>query len=199
MALRHKDLYPEQDGQLFLLLLQADVGVSPALLYVEQLLLKSGFGSCVSRQKQLSPCLHRQDVTALLPQQNLLPQLQINRASAGLTEADVTTKPVISSTGLFVAIAKLWVNILDFSFMPKLIRLLSKDHVPMKIFCKCPTVNISKLCIDKNFIWTTLKAIFSIFRFFCTLGFQIFSCILAKYCPILTNHTSMESLCIQLP
>ncbi len=42
------------------------------------------------------------------------------------------------------------------------------------------TVNISKLnfwlviCIAKNFIWTTLKAIFSIFWFFCTLRFQIF-------------------------
>ncbi len=46
----------------------------------------------------------------------------------------------------------------------------------MKIFCKFPTVNIpetyffisSLICIAKNFIWTTLKAIFSIFRFFCT-------------------------------
>ncbi len=63
----------------------------------------------------------------------------------------------------------------------------------MKIFCKFLTVNISKLnfwlviCIAKNFIWTTLKVIFSIFRFFCTLRFQIF-----KYCPIITNHTSME-------
>ncbi len=42
----------------------------------------------------------------------------------------------------------------------------------MKIFCKFPTVNISKLnfwlviCIAKNLIWTTLKAIFSIFRYF---------------------------------
>ncbi len=50
----------------------------------------------------------------------------------------------------------------------------------MKIFCKFPTVNISKLnfwlviCIAKNFIWTTLKMIFSIFRFFCTLRFQIY-------------------------
>ncbi len=35
--------------------------------------------------------------------------------------------------------------------------------------------------------------IFSIFRFFCTLRFQIF-----KYCPIITNHTSMEILFIQL-
>ncbi len=44
----------------------------------------------------------------------------------------------------------------------------------MKIFCTFPTVNISKLifllviCIAKNLIWTTLKTIFSIFRFFCT-------------------------------
>ncbi len=59
----------------------------------------------------------------------------------------------------------------------------------MKIFS---TVNISKLnlwlviCIAKNFIWTTLKAIFSIFRFFCTFRFQM-----NQYCP---NHTSMEIL-----
>ncbi len=69
----------------------------------------------------------------------------------------------------------------------------------MKIFSKFPTVNISKLnfwlviCIAKNFIWTTLKVIFSIFRFFCTLRFQIY-----KYCSIITNHTSMERLFIQL-
>uniref|UniRef100_A0A672R3K0 non-specific serine/threonine protein kinase n=1 Tax=Sinocyclocheilus grahami TaxID=75366 RepID=A0A672R3K0_SINGR len=30
------------------------------------------------------------------------------------------------------------------------------------------------ICIAENFIWTTLKPIFSIFRFFCTLRFQIF-------------------------
>ncbi len=42
----------------------------------------------------------------------------------------------------------------------------------MKIFCKFPTINISKLnfvlviSIVKNFIGTILKAIFSIFRFF---------------------------------
>ncbi len=66
----------------------------------------------------------------------------------------------------------------------------------MKIFC---TVNISKLnywlliCIAKSFIWTTLKMIFSIFIFFCTLSFQIY-----KYCQIITNHTSMEILFIQI-
>ncbi len=64
----------------------------------------------------------------------------------------------------------------------------------MKIFCKFPTVNISKLnfcliiCMAKNYILDNFK-IFSIFILFCTP---------AKYCPILTNHTSMESLFIQL-
>ncbi len=50
----------------------------------------------------------------------------------------------------------------------------------MKIFCKFPTINISKLnfwfviCFPKNFIWTTLKAIFSVFRiFFCIQIFKI--------------------------
>ncbi len=63
----------------------------------------------------------------------------------------------------------------------------------MNIFYKFPTVNTSKLnfwlviCIAKNFIWTTLKMIFSIFRFFCTLRFQIF-----KYCPIITNHNKWK-------
>ncbi len=63
-----------------------------------------------------------------------------------------------------------WVTIIDLSFMPKIIRILRSCS--LKIFCKCLTVNISKLhfwlviCIAKNFIWTTLKVIFSIFRFF---------------------------------
>ncbi len=71
----------------------------------------------------------------------------------------------------------------------------------MKTFCKFPTINISKpnfwlvICIAKNFIWTTLKAIFLIF--FRTLRLQIDFQIVSisdKYCPILTNHRSMESL-----
>ncbi len=77
----------------------------------------------------------------------------------------------------------------------------------MKIFCKFPTILISKLnfwlviCIAKNFIWTTLKLIFSIYIFFFAPLDSRFSnsCISAKYCPILTNHTSIESLFIQLP
>ncbi len=59
-----------------------------------------------------------------------------------------------------------WVKMVDFSFMLKFkIRILCS----IKIFFTFPTVNISKLnfvfviCIAKNFIWTTLKAIFSIF------------------------------------
>ncbi len=55
----------------------------------------------------------------------------------------------------------------------------------------------------KNIIWTTLKVIFSIFRF--VLYPQISdSCISAKYCPILTNNIngkiiySVFRLCINL-
>ncbi len=66
----------------------------------------------------------------------------------------------------------------------------------MKIFCKCPTVVI---CIAKNFLWTTLKAIFSIFRFFCTFRFQIFKLLyFSQIWNILTNNTSMESLFIHM-
>ncbi len=44
------------------------------------------------------------------------------------------------------------------------------------------------ICIAKNFIWTTLKAIVAIFRYFCTLRFQISNrCISAKYGTILTS------------
>ncbi len=92
-------------------------------------------------------------------------------------------KPVISSTGIFVAIANIH------CMGPKLsIFLLCQKSCSMKIFCKFPTVNISKL----NFwlvIWHAKNV--------CTLSFQISnSCITAKYCPILTNHTSMGSLFI---
>ncbi len=63
-----------------------------------------------------------------------------------------------SSTGIFVAIAS---NILDGS---------KKRSCSVKIFCKFPTVNISKLifllCIAKNVLWTTLKTIFLICWFF---------------------------------
>ncbi len=68
----------------------------------------------------------------------------------------------------------------------------------MKIFCKFPTVNLTKLNfwlviliinIAKNLIRTILK-VFSIFRYFCTFRFHIFKwagCILAKYCPYINK------------
>ncbi len=51
-----------------------------------------------------------------------------------------------------------------------------------------------------NVIWTTLKAIFSVLLFFLHPQIQknSNSCISDKYGPILTKHTSMESLFIQL-
>ncbi len=104
------------------------------------------------------------------------------------TKAVISNRYICSNSQQYIV----WVKIIHFSFMPKIIRILRSCS--MKIFCKFLTVNISKLnfwlviCIAKNFIWTTLKMIFSIFRFFCTLRFQIY-----KYCPIITNHTSMEN------
>ncbi len=58
------------------------------------------------------------------------------------------TKAVISNTGIFVAIATIHCmgQIIDFSFMPKIIRILRSCS--MKIFCKFPTVNISNLIFD---------------------------------------------------
>ncbi len=67
-----------------------------------------------------------------------------------------------------------------------------------------PTVNISKLnfwlviCIAKNFIWTTLKMIFSIFRFFCSSDSRLQIIVSIEYCPIITNHISMQSNTKQL-
>ncbi len=93
-----------------------------------------------------------------------------------------------------------WVKIIQFSFMPKIIMILRSCS--MKIFSEFLTVNIKKrnfwllICIAKNLIWTTLKMIFSIFRFFCTFRFPN-SCISVNYYPIITIHTSMEILFIQ--
>ncbi len=44
------------------------------------------------------------------------------------------------------------------------------------------------ICMAKNFIWTTLKAIFAP-----SDSKYVNSIISSKYCPILINHTSMES------
>ncbi len=71
----------------------------------------------------------------------------------------------------------------------------------MKIFCKFPTVKILKLnfwfviCIANNFIWTTLRQFSQYLDVFAPSDSRFSnSCISAKYCPIITNHTSMERL-----
>ncbi len=43
------------------------------------------------------------------------------------------TGPQTSNKGNFLPYI-VWVKIVDFSFMPKLIRVLSKDHVPWRYF-----------------------------------------------------------------
>ncbi len=112
----------------------------------------------------------------------------------------VTLEHKTSLTGIFIATDKhtltVWVKIIDFYFMQNIIRILRSCF--MKIISECPTYKWKiffwlLICIAKNLIWTTLKMIFSIFWFFCTLRFQIY-----KYCPLITNHTSMEILCTQL-
>ncbi len=71
-----------------------------------------------------------------------------------------------------------WVKIIHFSFMPKIIRTLIKElNFSLVIF------------IAKNVFWTTLEVIFSIFSFSFAPSDSRFSnsCISAKYCHILTN------------
>ncbi len=84
-------------------------------------------------------------------------------------------KTSLNSTIILVAIAKNTLfgsKIIDFSIMPKVIRMLSKDHVPWRYFVNfqlyCKYIK-TIICIAKNFIWTALKAIS-----FCILRFQIF-------------------------
>ncbi len=95
-----------------------------------------------------------------------------------------------------------WVKIIDFYFMPKIIRILRSCS--MKIFSKFPTINILKLnfwlviCIAKNFIWTTLKVIFSIFRFFAPSDSRFTnSCISVKYCLNFWILTLMTGFVVQ--
>ncbi len=72
--------------------------------------------------------------------------------------------------------------------MPKIIRMLSKYHVPFKIFCKFPL----------NLIWTTLKAIFSIFIFFCTLRYINAACIFCLTCGPTHGWRNGDAQCCQL-
>ncbi len=71
------------------------------------------------------------------------------------------------------------------------------------MFCKFPTVNISErhfwlvICIAKNFIWTTLKVIFSIFIFFLHPQIPDFQIVVSQtnmvlFVPILKKMTLMS-------
>ncbi len=89
-----------------------------------------------------------------------------------------------------------WVKIVDFSFIGYKIKITFHEDI-----LSFPTINIYififllVICIAKNFIWTTLKTIFSIYLDFFAPSDSRFSnsCISAIYCPILTNHTSTET------
>ncbi len=52
-------------------------------------------------------------------------------------------KSVLSHWGILVAIAIVWVKMINFYFMPKIIRILRSCS--MKIFSKFPIINISTL------------------------------------------------------
>ncbi len=69
-----------------------------------------------------------------------------------------------------------------------MIRMLSKYHVPFKIFCKFPL----------NLIWTTLKVIFSIFIFFCTLRYINAACIFCLTCGPTHGWRNGDAQCCQL-
>ncbi len=65
----------------------------------------------------------------------------------------------------------------------------------MKIFCKFPTVNISKLncwlviCIAKDFILSASKAIFSVFRFFWAPSVPDFQIVVSQTNIVYPNKT----------
>ncbi len=108
-----------------------------------------------------------------------------------------STKAVLSRTGIFIEIDN---NTLYESKL-SIFRLCQKSlGCSMMIFSTFPIVNISKF----NFLISNMHCyelhldnfkgdFLNISFFFCTLRFQIF-----KYCSIITNHTSMERLYIQL-
>ncbi len=106
-----------------------------------------------------------------------------------------TTKPILSRWCIFVEIAKkciVWVKILDFSFMPKIIRTLIKIMFHEDIFLISYSKYIKTLDNFKGYFSQYLDF------YFVPPDSRLSDCILAKYYPILTNHTSMESVFIQL-
>lgn len=72
-----------------------------------------------------------------------------------------------------------WVKILCFffSFMPKILRILRKIMFYEDIFKK----------------WLLKRWLSQHLEFFSTLRFQILNSISVKYCPIITNHTSIHN------
>ncbi len=178
----------EQGHNLHLLSVTASIyneSFGTVLLKVKHLTVKS-FYSTDSNYQTRESLIHAQRLFAILPAVMTRVLMNVTHHVTSTHHLSIyiyiythnmwpwTTKSVLSRWGMFVAIAKNTLygsKLYIFSFMPK---------CSMKIFCKFLTVNISKLnfwlviCIAKNFIWTTLKVIFSIFRFFCTLRFQIY-------------------------
>ncbi len=77
-----------------------------------------------------------------------------------------------------------------YSFYAAWVRLLWKERKEKSF--------ILVICIAKYFIWTTLKDIFCIFRFFLHPQIPDFQIVASRPNFVLTNHTSMESLFIQL-
>ncbi len=73
-----------------------------------------------------------------------------------------------------------WVKIIDFSFMPKVIRILSKDHVPYIYFVNFLTYISKHLFLISNMYCKELNLdsfkpdFLNISIFFCPLRFQIF-------------------------
>lgn len=72
--------YFQQEGQLFLLLLQTHAGGFPFLLDFRELGLQGSLGPAVGREQQLLARLHGQDVAALLSQEHFLFELKGSRA-----------------------------------------------------------------------------------------------------------------------
>ncbi len=95
---------------------------------------------------------------------------------------------ICSNSQQYIVWVKSIINI-DFSFMPKIIRILSKDHVPWRLEDALLRTSFGQL-----YRWFS-----QYFDFFAPSDSRFSnSYISAKHCPILTKHTSMEILFIQL-
>ncbi len=86
----------------------------------------------------------------------------------------------------------LWVKMIDLSFMPNIIRILSimfQEDIFHRKYIKtmhCQELYLGNFKSDFDFFFASSDSRFSN------------SCISAKYCSVLTNNTSMERFFIQL-